>query len=101
MSKFKQLYGSKVSKYGKCDTIAFGYVLGQEKAFLIQNMCPLTDKYIKNEYLSNSYPVMINNKKQAEITYKAKKVLQLQRQGKKLIFPDVLSIEQKLINKNS
>lgn len=49
--KFKKYYNAKILKYGKCDTITFGKVLGFEKAFLIQNMCPVTEQYIKNEYI--------------------------------------------------
>lgn len=50
VSKFKKIYNSKIQKYKRCDTIVFGEVLGHEKAFLIQNMCPITSKYMKNEY---------------------------------------------------
>ena len=49
IGKFRGYYNFKIQRYGKCDTIAFGEVLGYEKAFLIQNMCPVTEKYIKNE----------------------------------------------------
>ena len=50
IQKFRRIYQNKVNKYGRCDTIDFGYVLGHEKAFLLQNMCPVLDRYIKNEY---------------------------------------------------
>ncbi len=97
IGKFKNIYNIKVAKYGNCDTIDFAYVLGHEKAFLIQNMCPVTSKYIKNEYLSNSTPVSISYNDSKRIISKAKKVLALQKEGIKLIFPDVLSIENKLV----
>ena len=42
VSKFRSIYNKKIEKYKKCDTIVFGEVLGHEKAFLIQNMCPIT-----------------------------------------------------------
>ena len=42
VTKFRTYYNSKILRYGKYDTIAFGEVLGHEKAFLIQNMCPIT-----------------------------------------------------------
>ena len=42
VNKYRIYYNNKMRKYGRCDTIAFGYVLGHEKAFLIQNMCPIT-----------------------------------------------------------
>lgn len=98
VQKYKKYYNDKVAKYKKCDTIAFGKVLGYEKAFLIQNMCPITTDYIKNEYFDSvsKVPVRIDGKFEKELLLKAKKVLALHRKGIKLIFPDVLSIEAKL-----
>lgn len=62
-------------------------------------MCPATSKYIHNEYLdsASNLPVRVNGTLEKEIITKAKKVLALQRQGKKLIFPDITKIESELI----
>ena len=100
VSKFKNIYDSKMQKYKRCDTIVFGEVLGHEKAFLIQNMCPITSKYIKNEYFDAraNVPVRENGILEKELKEKASKVLALQRKGSKLIFPNVLEIERKLLN---
>ncbi|MFR8875379.1 MAG: type III toxin-antitoxin system CptIN family toxin [Roseburia faecis] len=99
VSKFKGIYNKKMQKYHRCDTIVFGEVLGHEKAFLIQNMCPITEKYMKNEYLDSAanIPVRVDGRLEKELKDKAGKVLALQRKGAKLIFPDVLSIEQELL----
>ena len=98
VNKFKTIYQNKVQKYGKCDTIEFGYVLGYEKSFLIQNMCPVTQKYILNEYLDGgNNSVSLDNIASRRIITKAKKVLTLQRQGYNLIYGDVLAIEAKLL----
>jgi hypothetical protein len=91
VSKYKNYYNAKMAKYKRCDTITFGKVLGKEKAFLIQNMCPVTSSYIKNEYIDGAFEQVLLDK--------AKRVLALQRKGVKLIFPDVLGIEAKLLNK--
>jgi hypothetical protein len=101
VSKYRNYYNQKVAKYKKCDTITFGYVLGYEKAFLIQNMCPITAAYIKNEYLdkATNTPVRISGDFEQELVTKAKRVLALQRKGIKLVFPNVLSIEAKLLEK--
>ncbi|MDC3425156.1 hypothetical protein NC797_11635 [Aquibacillus sp. 3ASR75-11] len=48
LTKFKGIYQKKIDRYGKCDTIVFGEVLGHEKAFLIQNICAALPSYIKN-----------------------------------------------------
>ena len=103
ITKFRRIYEQKIKKYKQCDTIVFGEVMGHEKAFLIQNMCPITEKYIKNEYYDSRahIPVRINGQLEKELKQKANKILALQRKGIKLIFPEVLVIEQKLLAKNN
>ena len=102
VSKFQRIFQTKTIKNGRCDTIVFGDVLGQQKAFLIQNMCPVDESYIRNEYLDEANkPVRISGSLEKELEQKAFKVLNLQRKGKKLIFPDVLSIEKQLLEKRS
>jgi len=100
-NKFKQLYQKKLARYKRCDTIVFGNLLGREKAFLIQNMCPITDEYINNMYIDNvsMLPVRIDGALEKELIKKAGRVLALQRKGINLIFPDVLKIEAQLLSK--
>lgn len=102
VEKFHGIYEQKMQKYRQCDTIVFGEVMGHEKAFLIQNMCPIIEDYIKNEYydLRIHIPVRINRKLEKELRQKANKILTLQRKGIKLIFPDVLTMERELLDKN-
>ena len=99
VSKYKSVYSNKLKKYGVCDTIVFGEVLGHEKAFIIQNMCPITEQYINDVYIDSKWntPVRVNGVLEKDLITKAKKVLALQRKGKKLIFPDVMKIEKELI----
>ena len=47
IEKYYRYYNNKMKKYKRCDTIAFWQVLGHEKAFLIQNMCPITKNILK------------------------------------------------------
>lgn len=100
VAKYRGYYNTKMQKYHRCDTITFGDVLGHEKAFLIQNMCPVTANYIKNEYIDSvaNVPVRVDGVFERELLEKAKRVLALQRKGIKLIFPDVLSIVAKLLS---
>ena len=97
--KYRRIYEKKMEKYSRCDTIVFGDVLGHKKAFLIQNMCPATSKYISCEYIdsASNTSVRISGNLEKELITKSKRVLLLQRQGKGLIFPDVLKIESELI----
>lgn len=100
VDKFMEIHNQKMQKYGKCDTIVFGNVLGRRKAFLIQNMCPVTPKYIKNEYIdaNANIPVRINGVLEKELTSKARRVLALHRKGIPLIFPNVFKIEKELLS---
>lgn len=99
VNKYRIHYNKKVQRYGRCDTIVFYTVLGYEKAFLLQNMCPVIEKYIKSEYLEKKSlkPIRIQNNLENDLISKAQRVLTLHRNGKNLIFPDVLKIEQQLL----
>ena len=100
LKKYTNLYNNKMAKFGKCDTLAFGDVLGYRKAFLIQNMCPVTLSYIDSQYFdSNSgIPIRVSGVLEQDIIKKANRVLALVRIGKNLVFPDILTIEKKLIS---
>jgi len=61
IEKYRQIYDHKLArqrergnKAPKCNTIRFGEVMGIEKAFLIQNMFPVIEKYIRDIYVNNS-----------------------------------------------
>ena len=60
--KFKRIEQEKIKKYGRCSTIRFGTVLGRETAFLIQNMCPATDKYLIPYIDKNGCPIRIDDR---------------------------------------
>lgn len=98
VSKFKGIYNKKMQKYHRCDTIVLEKYLVMRRLF-DSNMCPITEKYMKNEYLDSAanIPVRVDGRLEKELKDKAGKVLVLQRKGAKLIFPDVFSIEQELL----
>lgn len=64
-------------------------------------MCPITMEYMRSEYYdSNSHiPVRVNGAFEKELKEKANRVLALQKKGVKLVFPDIFTIEKKLIEK--
>lgn len=98
IKKYFEISKKKISKYGRCDTIVFGSILGHEKVFLIQNMCPVTDEYVNNEYMEDSNrPVLMSGEFTNNLLVKAKRVLKFQKSGSKLIIPDVLKIEKELL----
>ena len=104
VDKYNKIYNKKIEmqkKLGKklsVDTIVFGYVSNTYSTFLIQNMFPVTEKYIESQYIKNNVAIRLSNKLQKEIIYKANKVLGLYKHGmKNIIFPDIDKILKQLL----
>ncbi len=49
--KYKALYDEKKKRYKEYDGLRFGYVNGKYRAFLIQNVCPVSEEYIDCQYM--------------------------------------------------
>lgn len=94
--KFKQVEERKIQKYGKCNTIRFGTVLGRRSAFLIQNMCPATEKYLTAYIDKNDQPIRIDDRIATDVVRNAHEVLSMAKRGVKVIFPDVFKIYRSL-----
>ena len=96
--KYKAIYDKNIQRYNRCQFIRFGEVLGKQAAFLIQNMCPVTDKYIREIYVDkNNNPVKIDNRIVEDVVSNAKDVLAKVNRGAKLIFTDALAIKRTLL----
>jgi hypothetical protein len=97
--KYQKEYQIAINKFGICDGISFGYVFGEKRAFLIQNMCPVTKHYINNIYIdkNTNKPVTIPAKLQAELNAKIRKAVRLYRKGIKIVLSDVSYIENTLL----
>ncbi|MCL2773140.1 MAG: hypothetical protein FWD71_07295 [Oscillospiraceae bacterium] len=103
--KYARIYNEKIenqTKKGinnpKCNTILFGKVKGEEKAFLIQNIFPVIEKYILNCYIyKNNTPVTVAPQTANEIIENAKDVLKLVRSGNpNLVQADIRKIYDSL-----
>lgn len=95
--KYRKLAQSKIEKYGRCNTIRFGTVLGRDTAFLIQNMCPATEKYLTAYIDKNHCPIRIDNRIAADVERNARDVLAIAKRGAKVVFPDVFKIYNDLV----
>jgi hypothetical protein len=97
VEKYEKIYSDKIKKHGICDILVFGYVLGFKKAFLIQNIFPITKKYIDTIYLdTKNTPVQVDNILKATITKKSHKILQLIFQNKFKPIADIMKIYKSL-----
>lgn len=99
IEKFEKIVQNKISKQvakgyklPKCNTIRFGEVLGQKRAFLIQNMFPVTAAYISTIYIDkNSHrPVTVAPDTEKDIISNARDILKLVFRGyRNLVFSDI------------
>lgn len=101
LDKYKKIFNYKLNKFGKVDTIVFGKVNNDERVFLIQNMFPVTSKYIGEKYKRNNADVKITYTLRKEIEDKANFILKLAEQGKKVVFTDIFKIKTILLNEKN
>ena len=97
-NKYKPIYDKNMRDYGRCSFIRFGKVLGKEAAFLIQNICPVTEKYIKEIYVDkNNNPIFIDNRIAQDVIYNSKQTLAKAAKGAKLVFTKIDEIKSALL----
>lgn len=89
VEKYRSLVKKKTEKYGRCNTIVIGKFGGRDNAFLIQNMFPITAKYVDHEHMIGGSSVNIHSALSKTIISNAMQVLSLCKQGYKLVFPDI------------
>lgn len=99
VEKYKQKYEKTIKKYGICDDISFGYVLGRECAFLPQNLFPVTEGYIKNVYIDSNTmkPITIPKNLMVDLNKKARKKIRYNQQGKLFGMTDTMKIYNELL----
>lgn len=70
---------------------------GKQAAFLLQNIFPITEKYLDHIHTRNNNPVPVKYSIQTEISTKMKRILQLHERGKKIVFPDISRLESLML----
>lgn len=98
VEKYDSIYKKKIQnqinkgiKNPKCDTICFGNVLGKRRAFLIQNMFPVSKEYISNIYVvkENQKKVQVSENIKNDIIIHAKKALKAAKRNPEILYTDV------------
>lgn len=97
VTKYRTICDKQMKRYGNCLTIVIGEYDGAQSAFLLQNMFPVTEKYLDHVHTRNGNPVPVKHSIQMEITTKMKRILQLHRRGKKVVFPDISKLEKVML----
>lgn len=57
--KYQSIYNKQVKKYDECITIVLSEYDGERAAFLLQNMFPVTEKYLDHLHTRNNNPVPV------------------------------------------
>jgi hypothetical protein len=98
VEKYEKQYQHSIEKYHMCDNISFGYVLGEKRALLPQNLFPITEEYIGEIYLdkNTSLPITISANLMAELNKKARKKIRYNQQGKPFGMTDIMKIYNEL-----
>lgn len=99
VEKYEKQYQRSLDKYKICDNISFGYVLGQKRAFLPQNLFPVTENYILNIYLNpNTHlPIVLDKDLMAELNAKARKKIRYNKIGKSFGLSNINVIYEELL----
>lgn len=87
VEKYKKLQKQKIEKNGVCDTIVIGQYRRKGSAFLIQNIFPITEKYIDHIDTTRNQAVAVVAGTQKEITNKVNKIFKLKSKRNKFNFP--------------
>lgn len=91
IAKYSKILNQKLKRYPVYDGLEFGYVQGREAAFLLQNICPVTEKYIVEKYIDErtGKDVSIPNDLKRKIDAKAKKIMNKYYKGTKIVITDL------------
>lgn len=84
VEKYRNLQKQKIIKNGICDTIVIGKYRSRNCAFLIQNIFPITEKYIDHIDTVRNKAVSVVEGTQKEIENKVKKIFKLKSKRNKL-----------------
>ena len=100
IDKYRDIVEKKVRAGKTCDIIHIAKLDdSRESAFLIQDMFPITEKYIEREYTIGGNHLMLTSEHTVnEIERKARKVMSMLKRGVKFTTtqPDVMAILKKL-----
>lgn len=101
IEKYEKQFQHAMDKYGICDNISFGYILGEKCAFLPQNLFPITEEYINNIYLdyNTNLPITLSKDLMSELNRKARKKIRYNFSGRKFGLSDVVNIYNSLKEK--
>jgi hypothetical protein len=97
VEKYKLIADKQIERYGKSLGIYIGTFDGKPSAFLIQNMFPITEKYLDHIHTRNGNPVPVKMSVREEVKSRMQKSRQLVARGKNVVFPDICRLEKLML----
>lgn len=100
VQKYSGLITATESKHGKgsCVLYCIAKIHGADRAFLIRNMFPVTEKYILRPFTIGGVPYIVQNPSVINaVNSRAKRFLSLVKRGVMTSPVDILSIRSKLL----
>ncbi|MBQ8044304.1 MAG: type III toxin-antitoxin system ToxN/AbiQ family toxin [Clostridia bacterium] len=86
VEKYQNILNDKIKKYKKCDTIIIGNYRGRDHAFLLQNMFPITSKYIDHIDTVNGKALQVPSETRRQILDKLQHLFKLKEKRNQLNF---------------
>lgn len=97
IDKYRTIYENKKKTRRKVYNFVFGKVLGDEKAFLIQNIFPTRQEYIESVYKNKMQDVKITESLKREIIETSINVIKLAKKGINIPFYNIIDMKEVLL----
>lgn len=97
IDKYKAIYDKDLINRGKCIKIVLGRFAGKSAAFLLQDMFPIHEAYLSSAYTVKNNQVPVHTAIQKEINKSFQAIMELQKNGLDILFPDVSRIKVLMI----
>jgi len=98
IDKCIKIRDKQLKKYGECLNLVIGKYAHHLSGFLLQDMLPITEKYISHIHVVSKRPVILNDALRNEISGKIARIRYLTEQrNAKLVFTNIKAIETILL----
>ena len=98
LEKYQSIILKQEEKHGKCITLVIGKFNNMQSVFLIQNMFPITKRYLDHIHTINGNPISLSFKTSKQIKSNFQKVLHLSKKGYPIVFPDIERLEKIMLD---
>ena len=98
--KYLDIYHNKKRKYRKVYNFVFGHLHGKKAVFLVQNIFPITERYIIEKYITENKDVRISKNLSDKIIKNSRYIINMALKGHSIAFYNIIEMKQKLLSEN-